>query len=159
MKWPQIAPDFKPDGSLRDINVVATSLSDWQNVLDSVRGFEPSPTYSVNGVPTELPSRVEEAFKSRSVASPRLSLSLGTITLNCHFFQESDIEFDFDPAEVHGQDQLDALASFMRRLGKVTGKVVVLTPENAMEIPILRYSPDGDEVEWVPLQGSVTPQL
>jgi len=49
--------------------------------------------------------------------------------LNCHFFQNDDIELDLDPREVTGQAQLDALLEFMRDIGRTTSASVVLTPK------------------------------
>jgi hypothetical protein len=146
--WQLLAPDFRPDGSLRDIYVLGTGLPDWQQVLDMVRRWAPKPTFAIDGEPTPLPERVEEIFRPGREPSAVLSLGVGGVTLNCHFFAEEEIEFDFDPAEVTGSAQAEALANFMSLLGEATAKIVVLTMENSPAAVILRYSPDARAVEW-----------
>jgi hypothetical protein len=150
MEWRQIAPDFAFDGSWRDIYVLAATLSDRQLVLDMLRRFEPPPTYSLDGITTALPDRIEDVFKSRASATALLSFSVGQIALNCHFFGKNEIEFDLDPREVDDADRFEALVGFLRRLGELTDKTVLLTPENHQQSPILRYSPDTREVTWIP---------
>ncbi|MGL4965019.1 MAG: hypothetical protein ACRC67_27580 [Inquilinus sp.] len=150
MDWRQIAADFAFDGSWRDIYVLSTTLSDWQVVLDMVRELEPAPIYQVDGVARALPDRTEDAFESRASAAVLLSFSIGKAVLNCHFFAVDEIEFDLDPREIGDSDQYERLVAFMRLLGELTGKVVLLTPENFKECPIPRYSPDTRQIAWVP---------
>ena len=153
MEWRQIAPDFAFDGSWRDIYVLATTLSDWQVVLDMLRQLEPAPIYRVDGVARAIPDRVEDAFESRISAGVLLSFSIGKAVLNCHFFGVDEIEFDLDPRDIGDSDQFKTLIGFMSLLGKLTGKTVLLTPENVRESPILRYSPDTRQVVWVRREG------
>ena len=108
----------------------------------------PAPTFTVDGEPSPLPERVEEIFQPSRERSPLLSLVVGGVTLNCHFFAEEEIQFDLDPAEVTGLAQAQALANFMSMLGEATDKIVVLTMENSPAAVILRYSPDARAVEW-----------
>ena len=154
MEWRQIAPDFTYDGTLRDIYVLATTLSDWQLVLDMPRRFESPPTYSLDGVITALPDRAEDVFASRASVTPLLSFSVGQIVLNCHFFGKDEIEFDLDPSDVSDADRFETLVGFLRRLGELTDKTVLLTPENHQQSPILRYLPDTREVTWIPWERS-----
>jgi hypothetical protein len=153
MEWRQIAPDFAFDGSWRDIYVLDTTLSDWQVVLDMLRQLDPAPIFRVDGVAKAIPDRAEGAFESRASAGALLSVSIGKAVLNCHFFGVDEIEFDLDPREIGDSDQFERLVAFMRLLGELTGKVVLLTPENFKESPILRYSPDTRQIVWVPREG------
>jgi hypothetical protein len=150
MDWKQIAGDFEADGSLRDIYVLGTTLVDWQNVIAGLYKFDPPPIFKINDVPTEIPLDIQEIFNMRSLASTLLSFPLGKMHLNCNFFQDDEIEFDLDPAEVDGQQEIDRLETFMRYLAKTTNKMVILTPENTKETSILRCSPESGEVIWVP---------
>jgi hypothetical protein len=156
-EWEQIAPEFDPDGGLRDIYVLEASLRDWQVVLDAIRGFQPHPIYAVDGLPEDLPTRVEHIFHRRSDASPMMSFLLLDMTLNCHFFgsdqAENDlqkIEFDLNPREVTSSEHLGSLIDFMKLLGNLTNKAVILTPENCIENPILEYDPQSRDVVWNP---------
>jgi len=146
VEWHQVATDFEPDGLLRDIYVLQTTKADWQRVWEAILRFEPPSLFSIDGVPAEKPMCVEEVFKVRCRATPLLSLTLESLVLNCHFFDEGEIEFDLDPTDVKGQDQLDVLTGFIHHLGRLTRKAVILTFENTTDQPILRYTPDDDEI-------------
>lgn len=150
MEWRLVAPDFAFDGSWRDIYVLDTTLSDWQVALDRLRQFEPAPIYRVDGEARAIPDRAEDAFETRASAVALLSFSIGKAVLNCHFFAVDEIEFDLDPREIGDSDQFETLVGFMGLLGELTGKVVLLTPENFKESPILRYSPETRQIVWVP---------
>lgn len=150
MDWQRVAEDFEPDGSLRDIYVLETSLDAWQSVIDTLRQRWSSLTFTLNGEPATLPQRVEAIFDARREQAALLSLMVGGAQLVCHFFVEDEIEFDIDPREITGPAQLEALIEFMALLGRITAKTVVLTHENSPEAVILRYSAESDEVTWVP---------
>jgi hypothetical protein len=68
------------------------------------------------------------------------------VQLNCHFFVEAEIEFDLDPREVRGQEQLTALLVFMAQIAAATNKSCMMTPESMHEVAILRSAPGGDTV-------------
>lgn len=53
-----------------------------------------------------------------------------------------------DPREVKGGVEAEALAGFMKQVGEITGKVVVLAEENAKDAVIARYLTDRREVAW-----------
>ena len=74
---------------------------------------------------------------------------VGDAQVNCHFFVEDEIEFDLDPREVTGPNQVEAIVGFMTLLGDVTGKAVTLTMENTPEAVIFRRLPGRQSVEWV----------
>lgn len=81
-------------------------------------------------------SHKNEGFKSATV-------------WDCHFFVESEIEFDFDPRQVTGQDRLNAVFSFMQLIARACDKKAVLTPENARDATIFRVHPPTLHVEYV----------
>jgi hypothetical protein len=70
------------------------------------------------------------------------------MVINCHFFQDDEIEFDLDPCEVTDATKAEALAVFMRALGDTTGRVVVLTGDNTKDQIIAQYSSEAGEVIW-----------
>jgi hypothetical protein len=143
MDWVQAAPDFAADGSSRDIYVLNASLADWQVVLDDLRRTGTALRYFKSGVRTALPARAEQIFDPGVSGMQTMSLPVGDIVVHCHFFRIDEIEFDLNPSDVHGASQLEALVGFMRRLGELTGKCVVLTRENLKDSVILRYQPDA----------------
>jgi hypothetical protein len=83
----QVAPEFQPDGGLKDIYVLEARLQDWQVVLDAIRYFQPQPVYTVNGLPEDLPNRVEYVFQRRLEAPTMISFRLLDMIINCHFFE------------------------------------------------------------------------
>jgi hypothetical protein len=147
--WPQVAHEFEPDGSLRDIYVSDTSSADWQAVLDHLREKYGPVRLTVDGVDTPVPAHVRELFAIRERANPELGFLVAGMRLACHLFTQDEIEFDLRPEEVTGPDQLNALVVFLRELGRITGKSVALTPENLLASPILRFQP-GDDVAYLP---------
>jgi hypothetical protein len=82
-----------------------------------------------------------------------LSLDVGGVRVNSHFFATDEIEFDLDPAEVGAPARLDGLFAFMKGLANAVGKDVLFTPENMREIPIFRCRPGAEQVEHVPFGG------
>jgi len=151
MDWQMVAHEFVPDGSLRDIYILGTDISDWQQVLDALRRSPFHISYQLEGVAADLPGRAEEIFAEWAHdRRPMLRFEVGGVILVSHFFATDEIEFDLRPEEVTGPDRLDPLLGFMRMLGELTGKTVVLTPENRPQSPIFRFDPSSSHVEYVP---------
>jgi hypothetical protein len=148
MDWSQISADFEWDGSLRDIYVLGATEADWNNVLALLRGLEPPSFFTVDSVVQEMPRQVAAVFDLRKNHSPMLTVMVGAVWLNCHFFQGDDIEFDLDSRDISGSSQAEALASFMQLLGGATHKPVILCHENAQHAVIARYSPSDAGVVW-----------
>jgi len=141
MDWTSLAPNFERDGALRDICVLGTTVDDWQRVMDALVQLEPPPSFSLDGKPAELPACAARLFELRSVASTLLTLNLESIQINCHFFGGAEIEFDLDPRDITGPAQFDVVLAFMKLLAETTGKVAILTHENAKEKIIFSASP------------------
>jgi hypothetical protein len=147
MDWSQIAPDFKPDGSLRDIYILGASIDDWAliwNVLTTSDRL----AFDVDGIARTPPADVREAFALHASHSVTACYRLGRQRLNCHFFVEEEVEFDLDPGDVDGLVEAERLGQFLVDLGRMTSKEVRLTAENEREAVIARYSPTSDSVVW-----------
>lgn len=84
-----------------------------------------------------------EAAKSGKATSTLLQVSAGDVYLNCHFFCEEEIEFDLDPRELRGEQDLQAVVAFMSTLANGTGKPAILTHENSQQAVILTIQPSG----------------
>ena len=146
--WDDVKEDFFVDGSWRDIYVLDTTFSDWQKVIDAIwEKF--SPNFLIDGKPASFPDRVEQVWQIRKHATALLSFSIDGMRLNCHFFNDSDIEFDLDPREVTGIDRAHSLISFMEMLGRTSVKTVVMTLENLQEAVLFKYFPEQDAVFWM----------
>ncbi|RZJ39720.1 MAG: hypothetical protein EON86_13885 [Brevundimonas sp.] len=141
MDWARIEPLFDWDGSWRDIYVLGTSAEDWRNALDAIRRECPNamlrsadPALSPTPIPDPAPD-VRDMIGQGAL----LVIDLNGIRVNCHFFDEAEIEFDIDPREIIGLEQVARLLEFMAILGKATGKPVLLTPENGRDFTLCRW--------------------
>ncbi len=149
--WDEAAPDFARDGSLRDIYVLGTTVEDWERALGAVRERYAPLRFTAGGEPAALPERAADIFPLREHGTaPLLSFEVGGTLVTCHFFTPEEIEFNIDPGDVTGQDRLEAIADFLRRLAGVVGRPALLTPENLPQSPILRADPNSDRVAFLP---------
>jgi hypothetical protein len=110
--------------------------------------------FSVGGERSDLPESARSAFQLRSHSAPLLHIDLGGVGLCCHVFTDEELELDLDPREVDAPERLSQLVCFMRRLGQVLRRPVVLTPENRPEHPVIRYDPTSDETSYNPHEGA-----
>jgi len=76
-----------------------------------------------------------------------LRFRVGRALVVFHFFSEEEIECDVVPHEISSQTDLDALLGFVRQLGDMTHKRVVITPENGRERPFISYDPESRDFE------------
>ncbi len=145
--WSDVAHYFEIDGSLLDAYVFGVSMADWQQVIDVLRAQNWSLDYTVDSSSLPLPEQVSDIFAARDQASPTLHIRpTPDILVNTHFFSDGEIEFDFDPRELQGQDRLDVLCSFLRTVGSALNKPIVVTPENSPDRPLLTYTPSDDRL-------------
>jgi hypothetical protein len=141
LNWQDIAAHFSPDGTLRDIYVFQTSMEDWESVWTLLARSRDHLTFSVDGVPSEPPTTAAEVFATGAKHSVLAAYAESGFTVNCHFFTQSEIEFDIDPREIGGPDAGEAIARFIAAIGEVTSKPVVLTEENDRSMVIACFDP------------------
>ena len=141
MTWSQAAEDFAPDGSLRDIFVRHVSTDDWESAYRWLVGLYPY-VFTRDGIQIDPPPSVEFIWQDRAVAFNRLTLDVGGIHVNCHFFQSDDLELDLRPEEVASEERFAALSCLMEGLGELVGKTVVLTYQNGRDV-FVEFRPDG----------------
>lgn len=138
------------DGGFRDIYVLTTTIQDWQRFLTFATSYPHS--YAVDGEIAAMPD-VAEIFRANDHAH-LLSIKVGDVVLNCHFFEEDRIEVDIDPREVRGSIEHDGVLVFVAGLARSVAKSVILTPENETGNPILSYEPASDtwlcKADWSP---------
>ena len=128
---------WEVDGSLRDLYVLHTSASHWEAFLEFAAQFPC--VYSHDGETRTRPT-VEQLFSDRD-GSHLLGISIGSATVNCHFFVETEIELDLEPKEIEGSNKHDQVLRFMEGLARAVSKPVLLTPENGSNVPYLSYEP------------------
>lgn len=141
--WQRIAPDFKPDGSLRDIYVQNASLLDWDRTVAMLHRHYAPLTFTRDGEPFAPPDSAAAIFAERHDATIALDFEVHGIELACHFFTQDEIEFDLPPEQVNSPERFSALQHFLRLLATTVGKRVVLSPESAPTSPILIVDPSG----------------
>jgi hypothetical protein len=145
--WEDVREWFEPDGSLLDAYVFDTTVADWQAFVDFVRSRGWWFAYSEDGRPRRLPFRVEDVLARRGEMAVLLQVRpVPEVRVNVHFFTDEEIEVDFAPEELQGQERLDLLCSFLRAVGRRLGKPVVLTPENLADRPLIGYDVGADRV-------------
>jgi hypothetical protein len=147
MNWERYQNEFEWDGSLQDVYIFKTSLDDWQKLLDFIRAGRYMFEYKIDGDAVALPERAATIFECENYRG-LLSVIVGNLLLNCHFFTVDEIEFDLDPREVKGERDLEELIDFLKRLCQILNKQTVLTPENLPELWIFRFIPGINEPEY-----------
>lgn len=132
-------------GALRDVYILDTNERDWQRVLDHLRSSTLPLSFRVDGHAAPLPGSVAHIFSLRHRATAALVVDLGGVKLVSHFFVPSEIEFDLDPREFTRDDQIVRLLAFMRDLGNLLDKQVILTPESTPDDVLVRLQPAPKE--------------
>ncbi|MBM7774716.1 hypothetical protein JOD54_004920 [Actinokineospora baliensis] len=145
--WSEVSDLFVPDGSLLDAYVFDTTVGDWQVFVDLVRSRGLWCRYSEDGHPKPLPEQVEAAFERQAEVGVLLQIRpVPQILVNTHFFTPDEIEVDFAPQELQGQERLNTVCAFLRAVSRRLGKPMVLTPENGPDHPLIGYDVDLDRV-------------
>ncbi len=150
MKWEDYKAEFEFDGSWRDIYVLNTTISHWQLLIDFLRSDVYEYSCWIGGEKAILPSFAKEIFDADFEFKPILHLNVGSVTLNCYFFGDDDIEFDLDPREIQSEREAEQIFTFMRQIGEIMDKEVILTPENSQKVPIFKFLPSIGKVQYIP---------
>jgi hypothetical protein len=153
LSWDSVRGEFAFDGSWRDIYILGTSISDWDRMLDAIQVAGYTRAYFRDDQLTEMPSNAAQAFPLPEECNRLMSIWFSDVQANCHFFNVEEIEFDIDPREVKGQQQLDGLLGFMRCLADALAKEVILAVENSPEIVIFRVRPGETKIDYQPFGG------
>ena len=139
--WDNINWIFKPDGSLRDIYIQETSLSDWDKLIDILNSEYDLKYFSENKIDKK------EVFKylqdkTGEIECKTVSINIKNVKINCHFFLIEQIEFDVEPSEIKSKSEFDSLLSFMATLSTKLKKQITLTGENEVTFPLIKINAD-----------------
>lgn len=149
MNWQDYKIAFEWDGSWRDIYVLDTNINDWQRLLDFLR--ESSYVTIYHGlIGPELPETMQEIIEIQKTSISTMSINIGETIVNCHFFLESEIEFDIDPRDIDNEAKLTEIFNFMQRIGNLLRKEVILTEENGEDEIWFRFVPGSESVQFIP---------
>ncbi|MGV9456431.1 hypothetical protein [Streptomyces sp. NPDC003635] len=140
-------------GYLPDVFVEETTAADWQVVLDLIE--EQGWTFEYAEGNAVLPLPRADAVLSRPADAECLNLTVWPDPGICAIFRflaDERIDFDVDLRELHGQEQLDVLCTFMAVIGRRLGKSVLLFPEGGGTEPLLGFDIAADRVRvmWTP---------
>jgi hypothetical protein len=142
---------FYVNGSFRDVYVCEPNEQDWQKLLTFLRSGPYPIEFSVDEQRMPLPERIETIFTLRNDHSTVLHVDQGRLALNCFFFTSEEIDFDLDPRDFQGDtasQQISRLLEFLRTIGRLLNKAVVLTPEGDRSFKLFRFDPETDEEKW-----------
>jgi hypothetical protein len=142
--WEEIEEELLyRDGSVRDVYVLEGGPDDWKRLLEALPDSSWSYTFTWEGQPQPLPRTFSEARSREGTAL--LSIDKNGLWLNCHFFNETEIEFDFRPEEIKSPQVFERLHAFLSWLADLLQKDVIITPENTSDDIILTVTPVSRE--------------
>lgn len=146
--WTQAKNDLAPDGALRDIYVLHTDEKVWDKFLQLIKTQATDIQFSVDGKEQPFPDFALPILAKEFEVDPLLSFRIEEVLFTCHFFSDSEIEISFAPNDISSEIKFVAVTEFMKSLGETLGKEVILTQENCMDNPILRYEVSNGSVEF-----------
>jgi hypothetical protein len=105
---------------------------------------------SYDGEKQPLPLSAAAILENCTQAQSMIQFTLpGEIIVNWYFYPcETEIEMDITPNEIKNPETLDALLDFMRKIGGILGKDVLLTMEGASQIWIYAYRASSGNMEF-----------
>lgn len=139
MKYCDIKKYLYSDGSFRDVYVFDMSLEDFEMFLSFVRPKLTESSFKVDECVEKLPESYSKVIDIREKSSCILEIPVGNSTLNCHFFDETELEFNFVPKDYDNEEDWAALDGFLRELLAVFRKNLVVTNENSPDEVLIRY--------------------
>ena len=117
---------WERDGSLRDIYVLQTSRADWEVFIAFVAAYPH--THAVDGEQCPILGAAQIFDGPSSSSSHLLSISLGGVKANCHFFGESQLELDIEPGEVRSAGEHARVMRFVEELAMAVGRPALIAP-------------------------------
>ncbi|MCP2342255.1 hypothetical protein [Actinomadura rupiterrae] len=150
LHWDKAKNFFDPRlmGALPDLFITDTTVEDWQKVFDLVlrRGWD----WKFQEGTTERPLPTAAEALNRPADAEVVVLRVWPtpgISVIFRPWTPTEINFDIDLRELHGQQGVDSLCRLLRDLGRELGKPVTMTAEGGRpEHAVLGYDPVGDRV-------------
>ncbi len=97
--------------------------------------------FRLNGEASPLPGTYFEVMMSSQNATTTLSIPVGAGVVNCHFFDNRELELDFSPNDYQTEESWDELSSFLQGLADAMQREVLVTAENTQDCILIRYKP------------------
>ena len=148
--WSEIKSKvYYQDGSLRDIYVLNASKEDWEKWADyvnqrySVHFYNEGDDISEDQVNFAL---VVELWEQKQGFQASATILVGNTQIKSHFFDEMEIENDIDPSEICSPEDHEKLLAYLKDISVLLGKEVIITPENAPDMILIKVA--GDTVGY-----------
>lgn len=124
-------------GALPDGWVDATTVADWQTVLDLVQAGTRRWQSDEEPLPTAVELAARRNGSDAEILPVRVEVAPGA-WVHLWFLAVETIDFDIDVRQVRGQQALDGLCDFLRDVGRALDRSVWVAPEGVEE-PVLGY--------------------
>lgn len=149
---------LRNEGALRQLYVLETDEQDWPPFLRFLHASPYSIEFLVEGEQSPLPEHVADIFalleddQGHVIRDLALCIDRERLEVWCNPFREG-IEFYFPASafavEATVEEQVARLLNFIRTIGQVLHKVIILTPEgDAADFPLFRYDPSTKAEQW-----------
>ena len=136
-RWNNLKSHFEQDGSLRDIIVTSDYQESWSLFFAALISAEYSHTFTHGDIACTLPNSIGSIWDLQNTEPTLLSIKVGELLINCHFFKSYEIEFDLDPKDINSKSDFVVLLNFLTWLNKSIKSSVVLTHDNSRDEVIL----------------------
>jgi hypothetical protein len=152
--WANCRDQFSFDGAFVDLIAFGTGPAEWDAYWVALRSGPFGLRAYRDGEPIDLPETVARIFADREVASTTVSVLLGSVVANCHFFG-GDLELDADSREIDNEQAFESVLGLMRFVAVAVKLPVFAKPEGGSEKhAFLRVLPSG-QAEFLPPGASV----
>lgn len=143
---------FRNEAALRDIYVLETDRQDWQTFFPFLRTSPYTVEFLIGGERRPLPERVEDLFALTQAHHLVIRIDKEHLAVNCYCFAEEGMEFDIAAKDFQDEttirEQIARLLDFIRTIGHILNKVIILAPEVSPHFPLFRFDPSTKEEHW-----------
>jgi hypothetical protein len=148
VRWDDVREIFVREGHGTLFRVVDTTASSWQAVLDLVRSRRWRHDYEEEGAAVPMPERATDILDRAEDANPALwvwpnSVLLAVFDPVC----AQEVEFSIDLLQVQGQQRFDLLCEFLRTIGQLLDRPVIMArddDDSDTDVAYLAYRPEVD---------------
>ena len=139
------------DGSLRDIRALNTNRNDWKNWIELINKNYIVEFY--NGQTQKIENRIDQElvfdfWDGKTDLFNTATIKLGSIILKCHFFDEEEIENDFNPLQINSIEDHKILIEYLISVSCAIHKKVIVTPENCSKEKLGLISVENEKIEY-----------
>lgn len=135
------------DGSLRDVYVLDTTADELNSFLNYVQPMIKRGNFVAAEEIADLPNTYTEIIDRWRDWSKTVSIPVGSGVVNCHFFDDSELELDFSPNDYCNETDWIRLDAFLQGLANAMRREVLVTAENSQDLIYIKYQPGGEQAD------------